>query len=174
MKEFSMQRPLSARVWGSQYSYSWHSPTSINCVVRSAIRALPVLRCCLQRTKYSRLRRPLQHSIFSMEWTTQAFSSYCSALSAEAHKYSTHKCRLHGMSWQLTHVYTLFYQSKFRNLTSDYYTESCCWRSVNQEMRSRRCDTAEMCDMRIWRVGIARNAMFFHSFVASLAGKVSS
>ena len=30
-------------------------------------------------------------------------------------------------------------------------------------MRSRRCDTAEMCDMRIWRVGIARNAVFFHS-----------
>ena len=33
-------------------------------------------------------------------------------------------------------------QRKFRNLTSDY-TESCCWRSV-QEMWSRRCDTAEM------------------------------
>ena len=28
--------------------------------------------------------------------------------------------------------------------------------------------------MRIWRVGSARNAMFFHSFVASLAGKVRS
>ena len=47
-----------------------------------------------------------------------------------------------------------YYQRKFRNLTSDY-TESCRWRSVNQEMWSRRCDTAEMCDMRIWRVGIA-------------------
>ena len=65
------------------------------------------------------------------------------------------------------------YQRKFRNLTPDY-TESCCWRSVNQEMWSRRCDTAEMWDMRIWRVGSARNAVFFHSFVASLAGKVSS
>ena len=63
-------------------------------------------------------------------------------------------------------------QRKFRNLTSDY-TERCCWRSV-QEMWSRRCDTAEMWDMRIWRVGSARNAMFFHSFVASPAGKVSS
>ena len=26
--------------------------------------------------------------------------------------------------------------------------------------------------MRIWRVGIAQNAVFFHSFVASLPGKV--
>ena len=41
-------------------------------------------------------------------------------------------------------------------------------------MIQQRCDTAEMCDMRIWRVGIARNAVFFHSIVASLAGKVSS
>ena len=65
------------------------------------------------------------------------------------------------------------YQRKFRNLTSDY-TESCCWRSVNQEMWSRRCDTAEMCDIRIWRVGSARNAVFFHSFVASPARKVRS
>ena len=64
-------------------------------------------------------------------------------------------------------------QRKFRNLTSDY-TESCCWRSVNQEMWSRRCDTAEMWDMRIWRVGSARNAVFFHSFVASPARKVRS
>ena len=39
------------------------------------------------------------------------------------------------------------HQRKFRNLTSDY-TESCCWRSVNQEMWSRRCDTAEMWDIR--------------------------
>ena len=64
-------------------------------------------------------------------------------------------------------------QRKFRNLTSDY-TESCCWRSVNQEMWSRRCDTAEMWDMRIWRVGSARNAVFYHSFVASPARKVRS
>ena len=64
-------------------------------------------------------------------------------------------------------------QRKFRNLTSDY-TESCCWRSVNQEMWSRRCDTAEMWDMRIWRVGSARNAVFFHSFVASQVRKVRS
>ena len=28
--------------------------------------------------------------------------------------------------------------------------------------------------MRIWRVGNAQNAVFFHGFVASLAGKVSS
>ena len=28
-------------------------------------------------------------------------------------------------------------------------------------MWSCRCDTAEVCDMRLWRVGIARNAMFF-------------
>ena len=28
--------------------------------------------------------------------------------------------------------------------------------------------------MRIWRVGNVRNAVFFHSFVASPAGKVSS
>ena len=64
-------------------------------------------------------------------------------------------------------------QRKFRNLTSDY-TESCCWRFVNQEMWSRRCDTAEMWDMRIWQVGSARNAVFFHSFVASPARKVRS
>ena len=65
------------------------------------------------------------------------------------------------------------HQRKFRNLTSDY-TESCCWRFVNQEMWSRRCDTAEMWDMRIWQVGRARNAVFFHSFVASPARKVRS
>ena len=59
-------------------------------------------------------------------------------------------------------------QRKFRNLTSDY---SCCWRSVNLEMWSRRCDTAEMWDMRNWRVGSARKAVFFHSFVASKARK---
>ena len=64
-------------------------------------------------------------------------------------------------------------QRKFRNLTSDY-TESCCWRSVHQEMWSRRCDTAEMWDMRIWQVGSARKAAFFHSFVASPARKVRS
>ena len=52
------------------------------------------------------------------------------------------------------------YQRKFRNLTSDY-TESCCWRSVNQEMWSRRCDTAEMWDMRIWRVGRVREMLCF-------------
>ena len=58
------------------------------------------------------------------------------------------------------------YQMTFRNLTSDY-TESCRWRSVNQEMWSRRCDTAETCEMRrFWRVGIARNVVFFHSFMA--------
>ena len=34
----------------------------------------------------------------------------------------------------------------------------------------RRCLTAEM----FWRVGIARNAVFFHSFVASKARKGSS
>ena len=64
-------------------------------------------------------------------------------------------------------------QRKFRNLTSDY-TESCCWRSLNQQMWSRRCDIAEMWDMRIWRVGSARNAVFFHSFLASQARKVRS
>ena len=63
----------------------------------------------------------------------------------------------------------LDYQRKFRD-----YTESCCWRSWNQEMWSRRCDTAEMCDMRFWRVGIVQNAVFFHSFVAPPAWKVSS
>ena len=68
---------------------------------------------------------------------------------------------------------SIYSQRKFRNLTSDY-TESCCWRSVNQEMWSRRCDTAEMWDMRIWRVGSARNAVFFHSFVASPTRKVRS
>ena len=65
------------------------------------------------------------------------------------------------------------YQRKFRNLTSDY-TESCCWRSVNQQMWLRRCDIAEMWDMRIWRVGSARNAVFYHTFVASPARKVRS
>ena len=38
-------------------------------------------------------------------------------------------------------------------------------------MWSRRCDTAEICDVRIWRVGIARNVVFFHSFVAGCLGK---
>ena len=66
-----------------------------------------------------------------------------------------------------------FYQRKFRNLTSDY-TESCCWRSVNQQMWLRRCDIAEMWDMRIWRVGSARNAVFYHTFVTSPAPKVRS
>ena len=66
-----------------------------------------------------------------------------------------------------------YYQRKFRNLTSDY-TESCCWRSVNQEMWSRRCDIAEMWDIRIWRVGSARHAVFYHSFVAPPARKVRS
>ena len=75
--------------------------------------------------------------------------------------------------WHKSTNITNYYQRKFRNLTSDY-TESCCWRSVNQEMWSRRCDTAEMCDMRFWRVGSARNAVFFHSFVASPARKVRS
>ena len=50
------------------------------------------------------------------------------------------------------------YQRKFRHPTSDY-TESRNRRSVNQEMRSRRCDTAEMCEMcemrGFWWVGIA-------------------
>ena len=56
-------------------------------------------------------------------------------------------------------------QKKFWNLTSDY-NESCRWRSVNREMWSRRCDTAEMCEMRFWRIGIVRNAVFVHSFMA--------
>ena len=64
-------------------------------------------------------------------------------------------------------------QRKFRNLTSDY-TESCCWRSVNQQMWLRRCDIAEMWDMRIWRVGSARNAVFYHTFVTSPGPKVRS
>ena len=61
----------------------------------------------------------------------------------------------------------IYYQRKFRNLTSDY-TESCCWRSVNCQPRDviqQRCDTAEMCDMRIWQVRIARNAVFFNSWL---------
>ena len=39
----------------------------------------------------------------------------------------------------------------------------------------RKCDAAEMCEMRrFWQVGIAETAVFFHSFVASPARKVSS
>ena len=79
-------------------------------------------------------------------------------------------CKIWTLNMNMEHSN---YQRKFRNLTSDY-TESCCWRSVNQEMWSRSCDTAEMWDMRIWRVGSVRNAVFFRSFVASPAGKVSS
>ena len=45
-------------------------------------------------------------------------------------------------------------------LTSDY-TESC------RELLQHRCLTAKT----FWRVGIARNAVFFHSFVASKARK---
>ena len=51
-------------------------------------------------------------------------------------------------------------------LTSDY-TESC------RQVLQHRCLTAEMFystgagHERFWRVGIARNAVFFHSFVAS-------
>ena len=82
-------------------------------------------------------------------------------------------CFIQNTIGGLGNVMDYVYQRKFRNLTSDY-TETCCWRSVNQEMWSRRCDIAEMWDMRIWRVGSARNAVFFHSFVASPARKVRS
>ena len=58
----------------------------------------------------------------------------------------------------------------FRNLTSDY-TESCRRKPVNQEMWSRRCDTVEMYEIRFWRVGIARNAVF--SIVCGFAGSES-
>ena len=68
-----------------------------------------------------------------------------------------------------------------RVAAEDLSTKRCDHADVIQqrcetwEMWSRRCDTAEMWDMRTWRVGIAGNAVFFfHSFVASLAGKVSS
>ena len=44
-----------------------------------------------------------------------------------------------------------------------------------RDILQHRCVTGEMRDMRnFWRVGIARNAVFFHSFVASKARKVSS
>ena len=66
------------------------------------------------------------------------------------------------------------HQRKFRNPTSDY-TESCHRRSVNQEMWSRRCDTAQVCEMRTFCSGRnAQNAAFFRSFVALPARKVSS
>ena len=61
-------------------------------------------------------------------------------------------------------------QRKFRNLTSDY-TGSC------RQVLKHGCWTAEMFYSTdtghegFWRVGIARNAVFFHSFVAR---KVSS
>ena len=43
-------------------------------------------------------------------------------------------------------------QRKFRNLTSDC-TESCRRRSINQDMGSRSCDAAEMCEVRkLWWV----------------------
>ena len=87
-------------------------------------------------------------------------------IQSHRHKTSMYPCPVHSwilfrsfMSCQQTRW--LHIQRKFRNLTSDY-TESCRWRSVNQEMWSRRCDTAEMCEMRFWRVGIAQNAVFFH------------
>ena len=86
------------------------------------------------------------------------------------HSCGTDCCAVNLYMWYMTHyrfyrLVDIHSQRKFRNLTSDY-TESCCWRSVNQQMWSRRCDIAEMCDMRIWRVGSARNAVFYHSFVA--------
>ena len=61
----------------------------------------------------------------------------------------------------------------FRNLTSDY-ADSC------RQVLKHRCLTAEMLNSAdvghegFWRVGIARNAVFFHSFMASQARKVSS
>ena len=42
-------------------------------------------------------------------------------------------------------------------------------------MRSRRCDAAEMCEMkRLWRVGAARNAMFFHNSFVMFCGFAGS
>ena len=74
-------------------------------------------------------------------------------------------------------VTTNYNQGKFRNLTSDYI-ESCRPRSVKQEMSSRRCETAEVWEMRrFWRVGIAQNPAFFHffhNFVAPPARKVTA
>ena len=61
--------------------------------------------------------------------------------------------------------------SKDRNLTSDY-TESC------SQVFQHRCLMAEMFystdarPERFWRVGLARIALFFHSFAASKARKV--
>ena len=60
----------------------------------------------------------------------------------KVNEYDTIHEDMNGYKW--THMDN---QRKFRNLTS-HYTESCCWRSVNQEMWSHRCDTAEMWDMR--------------------------
>ena len=70
-------------------------------------------------------------------------------------KWNEMKMKWNEMKWNEMKWYDLIWydmiwfdmiwydQRKFRNLTSDY-TERCCWRSLNQEMWSRRCDTAEM------------------------------
>ena len=84
--------------------------------------------------------------------------------------YKAKSCQTPSKSllWNHNHLcISMYHQRKSKNLTSEY-TESCRRRSVNQGMRSRRCDPAEMCEMRrLWWVGLAQNAIFFHSFVAS-------
>ena len=70
------------------------------------------------------------------------------------------------------YLFIILHQRKFTNLTSDY-TENC------RQVLKHRCLTAEMFHNTgagregVWRVGIARNALFFQSFVASKARKVS-
>ena len=87
---------------------------------------------------------------------TQRFSSWY-FLRLTMRIYSNNKLCLFQY---LLHCILYIIKGSLEVLTSDY-TESC--RSLLQH----RCLTAEM----FWRVGIARNAVFFHSFVASKARK---
>ena len=116
---------------------------------------------------------PLENALqwYGKSSLNQLYIHHITKKSASVYRYWNVYCDLEQSHVNLDTI--VYDQRKFRNLTSDY-TESCRWRSVNQEMWSRRCDTAEMWDMRIWRVGSARNAVFFHSFVASQVRKVRS
>ena len=112
---------------------------------------------------------------FSVE--TLCLSCYFSLLNTDQRwpasnpgfRWSHHRLRV-PLWWVLSHLETSrnmvpiswkkIVKGSLEVLTSDY-TESC------RELLQRRCLTAEM----FWRVGIARNAVFFRSFVASKARK---
>ena len=112
--------------------------------------------------------RPL-HAIEDLDRTTPWFGSRLKVLrrlivwgywkwemDSNGIHHEDHQCERHNQKRTANQSDDSFQSNRhlpkeFRNLNSDY-TESCRRRSVNQEMWSRRCDTAEMCEMRrFWR-----------------------